>query len=113
MDSAGLVELHYGSDVVYVDVVAERSNTWIAVEVKSFDRSSDIYELSRAVGQYILYRTLLEVLDPACALYLAVPGAVYRATFATPLSMLITQREQIRLVLIDSATRRIERWIDP
>ena len=59
-------------------VAAERGDQRIAVEVKSFLSSSKYHEFEQAVGQYIVYRTLMEVTAPERELFLAVDSAIYR-----------------------------------
>ena len=54
---------------------AEKGNQRIAVEIKSFIGESDMQDLENALGQFILYRTVLAQRDPERVLYLAVPEA--------------------------------------
>ncbi|MBE9141213.1 fatty-acid synthase [Nodosilinea sp. LEGE 07088] len=43
---------------------AQRGANQIAVEVKEFRRASAIADLEQAIGQYVLYRLLLNQVDP-------------------------------------------------
>ena len=54
-------------------LAAERGYERIAVEVKSFLRSSQVVDLEEALGQYALYQLFLRQKDPERQLYLAVP----------------------------------------
>lgn len=54
-------------------LAAERGYKRIAVEVKSFLRSSQVVDLEEAIGQYALYQLFLRQQDPERQLYLAVP----------------------------------------
>ncbi|MEL6605101.1 MAG: element excision factor XisH family protein, partial [Cyanobacteria bacterium J06614_10] len=51
---------------------AAKGNQQIAVEIKEFRGQSAIASLEQAIGQYMLYRLLLDQIDPARRLYLAV-----------------------------------------
>ena len=59
--------LEYGGDKLYADIAAEktlaaeRQGQKIIVEVKSFLGRSFINDLEGAVGQYIIYRNILQV----------------------------------------------------
>ncbi|WP_228051599.1 XisH family protein [Sphaerospermopsis aphanizomenoides] len=48
----------------------ERNGQQIIVEVKSFISRSPMRELETALGQYIIYRTLLKVILPEAKIYL-------------------------------------------
>ncbi|CAN5820527.1 hypothetical protein BH23PLA1_BH23PLA1_39190 [soil metagenome] len=60
----------YGKRSLYVDLGAEqlfgasREGRKIVVEVKSFAGPSEMADLELALGQYVLYRTLLGELAP-------------------------------------------------
>lgn len=54
-------------------LAAERGYERIAVEIKSFLRSSQVVDLEEAIGQYALYQLFLRQSDPERQLYLAVP----------------------------------------
>ena len=69
--------LEYGEEVLFVDLAAERllaaerGSERIAVEVKSFVGRSPLNDLQGALGQYALYLSVLEIIDPQRKLYLA------------------------------------------
>ena len=50
---------------------AQKGDTKIVIEVKSFLNPSFIYDLERAVGQYIIYRNFLKKTAPDYQIYLA------------------------------------------
>lgn len=57
--------LAYDGRDLYIDlgaelIAAEKADTRIAVEIKGFGGRSEMTELERALGQFVLYRTLLE-----------------------------------------------------
>ena len=71
--------LTYETRDVFVDLGAERvlaaekGTEKIAVEIKMFSMGSKVTALEDAVGQYIVYRGILEEVEPARKLYLAIP----------------------------------------
>ena len=79
--------ISFGPDRVFVDLGAERalaaekSGTRIAVEIKSFRGPSELREFELALGQFVLYRSLMARVDPGRTLYLAIPDHVWNDTF--------------------------------
>lgn len=53
-------------------IAAERQGEKIVVEIKSFIGKSLMYDFHNAVGQYIVYRDLIELTEPDYNIYLAV-----------------------------------------
>jgi hypothetical protein len=75
---------------VFADLQAQLNNgsvqTIIIVEVKCFaDARFDQDELYRAVGQYLLYRSMLRIRGFNTPLYLAIPEPVYHPLFLKPI----------------------------
>ncbi|MGD2183626.1 XisH family protein [Lusitaniella coriacea LEGE 07167] len=66
-------------------LVAERRGEKIAVEIKSFLGASDINEFHAALGQFLNYRSALNLVEPDRILYLAVPEDVYNDFFRVDL----------------------------
>lgn len=59
-------------------IAAERKKEKIVVEIKSFQRVSQVVDLEEAVGQYSIYKLFLQRYDPERILYLAVPIHAYQ-----------------------------------
>ncbi len=82
--------LHLAVDDIefYVDLGAERiiaaqkAETKIAVEIKSFLGASEVKEFHLAVGQILNYRFALEKEEPKRILYLAIDQDVYKDFFS-------------------------------
>jgi XisH protein len=76
--------LRFGAESVQIDlgaerlIAAERGTEKIAVEIKTFDGSSDIYALHGALGQYLVYLVALKKLEPDRKLFLALPEDAIR-----------------------------------
>jgi hypothetical protein len=111
------LHLKWGSKDLYVDMGAERllaaekANQQIAVEVKSFVGPSDMDDLERALGQYVLYHDLLAEIEPQRPLYLAVPQIVLKDVFEEPIGKLLLKNRRVRLLIFDAHQEVILQWI--
>lgn len=92
-------------------IAAEKANQRIAVEVKSFLGDSDMHDLEQALGQFILYRTVLGQREPDRTLYLAVPHLVLQTIFDEPIGQLLVQQGIVQLVGFDATSEEIVQWI--
>lgn len=114
----------YGERFLFVDLGAEeaqeivgnfigatRANLRIAVEIKELRGQSVIVELEQAIGQYVLYRLLLNRIEPDRAVYLAIPDKVYRELFTEPIGELVINDLPLRLLVIDVEQTEVKKWI--
>src|SRR5581483_3885529 len=62
--------VEFGADRI---VAAEKAGKRIAVELKSFLGTSPMHDLELALGQFLLYRSVLEEQEPDRKLFLAIP----------------------------------------
>ncbi|MGB5896714.1 MAG: XisH family protein, partial [Geitlerinemataceae cyanobacterium] len=105
--------LEYGDDRLYVDIAAEKSiaaekqGRKILVEVKSFLGRSFFYDLEQAVGQYVIYRDIVEETDLDFQLYLAITTGIYKSHFKRKLAQMIVNRHQVNLLVVDSESEAI------
>ncbi len=110
--------LEYGGDRVFVDIAAEKTiaaekqGQKILVEVKSFLGRSFINDLEKAVGQYVIYRNILQETVLDFDLYLGITQGIYRSYFQRPLAQMIVNRNQVKLLIIDAESEVIVQWID-
>jgi XisH protein len=109
--------ISFGRDRLYVDLAAdrptlgaERNGELIAVEIQSFLSRSSIADLQQAVGQYVIYRLVLEETHPGRTLFLAVSQEVYADLTATRLGETVFRRLAIRSAVCDMTQRRIVEW---
>jgi XisH protein len=116
--TADPLRLSYGSRELYVDlgaerttVAAERNGEKIAVEIQSFLSDSPVRDLEEALGQYVVYYSVMSEEEPDRVLYLAVPQRAYEELFVERFGQLIITRLQVRLVVFDEKTERINQWI--
>ncbi len=90
---------------------AEKGNEKIAVEIKSFIGDSAIRDLEVAIGQYILYATVLAENQPDRQLYLAVNEETYEGILSEAIGEMVIEAQRIRLIIFDEETEEIIRWI--
>lgn len=91
-------------------VGAERDGEKIAVEVKSFLRVSFIYEFYTALGQFISYRSGLEVQESERTLYLAVEETVYRKFFHLKTVARGVEQNKVKLLVFNAQSEEIVLW---
>ena len=92
-------------------VGAERDGTRIAVEIKELRGQSVIVELEQAIGQYVLYRLVLNQVDPGRGVYLAIPDSTYRELFTEPIGELVIRDLPLQLLVVDLQEEVVTRWI--
>ncbi len=109
--------LRWGTTDVFIDLgaeqllAAERQEQKIAVEVKSFVGRSDVDDLEKALGQYILYHDILAKTEPERVLYLAVHEEVLLGIFDEAIGRLLLENQRVKLLVFDRREEVILRWI--
>ncbi len=93
-------------------IAAQKGETKIAVEIKSFIGKSPIHELEKALGQYILYRNILEETEAERSIYLAVRKSTYEEIFFEAIGVMIIQKNQLCLLVFDNEQEEIIQWIN-
>jgi hypothetical protein len=110
------LRLIWGERDFYIDlgaeriVAAEKAGTRIAVEVKSFLGASQIHDLELALGQFLLYRSILEEQEPDRRLFLAIPDEPAELLYE-PVGQLLIAKHLLRAVIFDPEKEEILRWI--
>jgi XisH protein len=92
-------------------LAAERGEQKIAVEVKSFVSDSEMQDLREAIGQFIIYRSVLQRTYPEYTLYLAIRNITYESIFEEPIGQLMIEDEHLKLIVFDSNEEVIVKWI--
>jgi hypothetical protein len=110
--------IEYKEITLYADLgaerplAAERGDQKIVVEVKSFIGRSAMQDLKVAVGQYVVYFSLLEVVEPERQLYLAVSEQIYRELFLLEAVQIIVRRYQLALLVVNIQQEEVSGWIN-
>jgi hypothetical protein len=110
--------IQYRKTTLYDDLGAEqpmaveRYGQKLVVEVKSFIGASKIQDLKEALGQYDIYRYLLEEIAPDRKLYVAVSTVAYKSFFKQDVIQLILNKHQLPLIVVDIEMEEIRQWIN-
>jgi hypothetical protein len=109
--------LPYGLHRLYVDLgaeqvlAAERGTDRIAVEIKSFVGRSEIVDLEQAVGQFMLYRSILQRREPDRQLVLAVSADVFDTLMDSDLGRIVREDYAVAMLVFDSEREEVTRWL--
>jgi hypothetical protein len=114
--------ISYGERFLFVDlgavdtrgmglIGARQGDTRIAIEIKEFRGQSQIADLEQAIGQYTLYRLLLQQVDPEREVYLAISEAIYSDIFSEPIGTLVVAELPLKLVVVDLEKKEVSQWI--
>ncbi len=112
------LKLTWGRRDFFVDlgakqlIAAQKGELKIAVEIKSFTGISQATELEKALGQYILYRNILEEKEPKRLLYLAIIEDIFKEIFSEPIGDLVIKKNQIKFLVVDEELEVITQWIN-
>ena len=92
-------------------ISAERGLQRIVVEVKSFVGQSDVRDLEQALGQYVLYRQILNEMGIERSLYLAVTQPTFHSVFTIELGQVLLKNQVVKLMVFDDESEAIVQWI--
>lgn len=109
--------IEYEEVRVFADLRAERTDRdqgreIVVIEIKSFLHPSFIHEFETALGQYQVYRALLNVVAPECRLYLALPATVHADFFYQSAVRLLVETYNVSLPVVDTNLEVIVQWIN-
>ncbi len=111
------LRLVYGKQDIFVDLgaekllAAEKEGRKIAVEIKSFRGRSEVEDLEKALGQYILYEDVLMENEPERELFLAVIQNTFDVVFADSLGKLLLEKKRLKLLVVERRNEEIVQWI--
>jgi hypothetical protein len=109
--------LKVGKKDLFIDLglekflAAEKLEKKIAVEIKSFVGASEVEDLRNAIGQYILYQSVLEKLEPERELFLAIRQRSYIEVFQEEIGQLLLEKKLIKLIVFAPKKKVIIKWI--
>lgn len=89
---------------------AERDKERIAVEIKTFGGMSPVADLQQAMGQFLMYKTILAQTEPERTLYLAVSDEVRDSILSEELGQLMLQEHIERVLYFSVEREEIIEW---
>jgi hypothetical protein len=92
-------------------ISAEKGTRKIVVEIKSFVGHSNVKDLQQAIGQYVMYRQILDESERDRLLYLAITEEIFELVFKIELGQLFLKNNLLRLVVCDRQQEVITQWI--
>lgn len=110
--------IQYRTAKLYADlgaeriIAAERKNQKLVIEIKSFLGASKLQDLKEALGQYDIYRYLLEETVPERKFYVAISNEIYKNFFQQDLVQLILKKHTLPLIVVDIESEKIKLWIN-
>lgn len=112
------LSLKIGKKDIFVDLGAEKllaaqkQGQKIAVEIKSFVGASEVEDLKNALGQYVLYQSVIELNEPERTLYLAVRELVYLDLFEEEIGKVLLGKKLLKVIVFAPEKEGIVRWIN-
>ena len=109
--------LRYGDAHVLVDlgaervIAAERGNEKIAVEIKSFIGRSPMRDMEVALGQYILYLSFLQQIEPERRLFLAVSHITYETILQGEAIQMLLDVNHVPLLVVQTEHEEVLKWM--
>lgn len=72
---------------------------------------SDVKALEQALGQYVLYRQILNEMGVEHSLYLAVSQPTFNSVFTIELGQVLLKNQVVKLIVFDDESEAIVQWI--
>src|SRR5262249_10137497 len=111
------LRLPWGEDALFIDLGAEqllaadKGEQRIAVEEKSFIGVSPVTDLERALGQVVLFQSILADDDPGRELWLAAPREVVGELFAQGKGGRLLRKRLVRVCVFDPDSEEVLQWL--
>lgn len=92
-------------------LAAERGMERIAVEVKSFIGPSPVHDFEEALGQFLLYASIIKRVDAERKLFLAIDHDTHDTLFARDGIRVALEDYGVSRVVVNLATEEVMKWI--
>lgn len=83
-------------------MAAEKEGYKIAIEIKSFVGASETEDFKNAVGQFVVYRSVMDKVEPERELYLAIRDVTFVELFEEPIGKLLIETEKLKLIVFNA-----------
>lgn len=110
--------LQYEDAELYADLfvqkalLAQQEGRKIVVEIKSFISPSPMRDFENALGQYILYRDILQLASKNYKIYLAIRDTVFDTFFQRKSIQAVVKLQQIEFIVFNNEREEITLWIN-
>lgn len=106
------VTLRIGDRRLWIDLMVQNyDESIILVEIKTYeDINSPVDFLQKALGQYLMYRAILDSIGHDEKLYLAIPEQANIELFQSEIGHLMVETYQLNLMIYDIYNERISKW---
>lgn len=110
--------LQYEDAELYADLFVEKAllveqqGRRIVVEIKSFISPSPMRDFENALGQYILYRDILQLSNKNYEIYLAIRDTIFDTFFQRKSIQAVVKRHQIEFIIFNNEKEEITLWIN-
>lgn len=111
------LHLRWGKKDMYVDLgaeqlfSAEKDGQRIAIEIKTFGSASEMLDLEQAIGQYCLYLSVINRIDPNRKLYLAIRDQTFSDIFEEPIGQIVLEDYKLSMIIFNIEKEIILKWI--
>ncbi|WP_427160089.1 XisH family protein [Aliinostoc sp. HNIBRCY26] len=108
--------LQYEDAELYADLLAEKTllaeqaGRRIVIEIKSFISPSLMKDFQNALGQYILYRDILQLANKNYEIYLAIRDTIFETFFQRKSVQAVVELHQIKLIVFNNEREEITLW---
>lgn len=108
--------MQYEDAELYADLfvekalLAEQEGRKIVVEIKSFISPSPMKDFENALGQYILYRDILQLASKNYKIYLAIRDTVFDTFFQRKSIQAVVKLQQIEFIVFNNEREEITLW---
>ncbi|NEQ36934.1 MAG: fatty-acid oxidation protein subunit alpha [Okeania sp. SIO3I5] len=101
------LEVDLGAEKI---IAAQKAEQKIAVEIKSFLKTSTITDFHNALGQFLNYRLALQMIESDRILYLAVPFDTFKSFFQEKFIQEAVKFYQVKLLIYNPTEEIIIEW---
>ena len=91
-------------------LAAQKENTKILVEIKSFLAESIPNEFHSALGQYLDYELGLEEIEPDRLVFLAIPEKIFTKIQKIPFLLKVIKKYNLKIIIFDPNSSEIKSW---
>ncbi len=93
-------------------IIAEKGTEKIAIEIKTFDQPSLIYEFHKAIGQYFNYQTALIEAKENRELFVAIPDTIFNRLLQNMIIRKSIERIKMKFIIVNLETSKVIKWIN-